>query len=111
MESVYRAALVPGCPEAADDALFYQAVVTACAYWLLTMCHFTPLPALLEHDEDWGIATLRQRYVLRANILAQTTEEFGHMEALGATFQAITAELRTRWSGDVEDMPYYPAFR
>jgi hypothetical protein len=111
MEAGYRAALVPGCPEAADDRLFSHSVVTACAYWVLSMCHFTPLPALLEHDEDWGIATLRQRYVLRANILAQTTEEFGYLEALGTTFQAVAAELHTRWSCDTEDMPYYPAFR
>ena len=35
MEAAYRAALVPGCPAAADDRLFAQAVVEACTYWAL----------------------------------------------------------------------------
>src|SRR5262249_10178797 len=35
METVYRAALVPGCPAAANDRLFADALVAACGYWVL----------------------------------------------------------------------------
>lgn len=111
METAYRAAVVPGCPAAADDALFGQAVTVACAYWVLSMCQFTPLPALLVHDEDWGIATMRQRYLVRADILAHTTATLGHLEALGMTFQALATHLRQRWAGEGVPLRMYPAFR
>jgi hypothetical protein len=110
MESVYRTALIPGCPEAADDRQFYQAVVTGCAFWLLDMCHYSPLAAVLDSDEQWGTSTLRQRYLARSGILALAAEQFGHLQALGATFQMIAANLRVRWPADMEDMSYYPAF-
>ena len=68
MEAAYRAELIQGCPEAADDTLFYHAVVEACAYWALTMCEwivqreawYDP-PKPMQQDRQWGIATLRQR--------------------------------------------------
>jgi hypothetical protein len=111
MEDSYRAALIEGCPEAADDSKFYRAVVIGCAFWLLHMCHYTPLAALLENDEEWGIATQRQRYLLRSDILVRAAEEFEHLQTIGATFQVIAAKLRARWPSDADAMPYYPAFR
>jgi Mn-containing catalase len=47
---------------------------------------------------------------MRSDILAKTTEEFGHMEAIGATVHAIAAKLRATWP-EADRMPYYPAFR
>ena len=73
--------------------------------------HFAPLPALLDGDKEWGIATLRQRILLRLAIGAAVTEEFGHLEALGATLGAAAAKLRALWPPEAEAMPYYPAFR
>ena len=35
MEIAYRAELAKGCPEAADDTLFFRSVVEACAYWAI----------------------------------------------------------------------------
>jgi hypothetical protein len=118
MEQAYRAALQQGCPEAVDDTLFGRAVVVGCAYWAVTMCEwivgrpawYLP-PAPMEHDESWGIATVRQRALLRSDILARTTEEFGYLEAIGATFAALAAHLRTVWPPDADAMPLYPAFR
>ena len=111
MEAAYRTALNPGCPEAADDALFGQAVTTACAFWVLDMCRWLPLGDVLKQDDEWGIATLRQRYLLRADLLARITAEFGYLEALGQAFGTVAAELRRRWSAEVAPLPLYPAFR
>jgi hypothetical protein len=110
MEAVYRSELAQGCAEAAEDDHFYPAVVMACAYWLLAMTSFRPLSVWLESDLTWGIATVRQRYLARADILAHTAEEFGYLPAMGATFKAIAAELRLRWP-EADTLPYYPAFR
>jgi len=110
MEAAYRSALTEGCPEAADDRTFYRAVVEACAYWTLGMCHWA-MPNVLQEDQEWGIATWRQRVLLRLDILMRTADELGRLEALGLTVRRVAAELRSRWPSDVDAMPPYPAFR
>lgn len=111
METAYRAALVPGCPAATDDGLFYAAVVEACAYWaILTLGINTTMSALLEADHEWGVATLRQRVLFRLALAARLTAERGILEGLGETFAQIAAVLRPRWA-EVPDLPLYPAFR
>ena len=106
----YRTELIKGCPQAADDTLFYQAVVGACAYWVCeTFCNWS-MPGILERDQEWGIATVRQRIVLRFEIFAQVTERYECLEMVGETARQVVSQLCKRWP-DVEEMPYYPAFR
>jgi len=64
----------------------------------------------LENDVFIVAATSRQRYLLRSQIVAQTTEEIGHMEAIGATIGAMAAKMRVLWP-DAADVAAYPAFR
>ncbi len=111
MERVYRAELVQGCPVAADDDRFYRAVVDACAYWVVSMFHFTSLADVLREDKGWGIATQRQRYLVRLPIVAQLTEEHGHLESLGATLRVMAAKLQHLWQAETDEMLLYPAFR
>ncbi len=111
MERVYRAELVQGCPVAADNEQFYRAVVDACASWAISMFHFTPLADLLREDKPWGIATLRQRYLVRLPIVAQLTEAHGHLEALGATLREMADNLERLWRAEVDELPDYAAFR
>ncbi len=111
MERVYRTELVQGCPVAADDEQFYRAVVDACASWAIGMFHFTPLADLLREDRSWGIATLRQRYLLRLPIVAQLTEAHGHLEELGATLRLMADKLERLWRAEVDEVPSYVAFR
>ncbi|HEV7126895.1 MAG TPA: hypothetical protein VGN32_05580 [Ktedonobacterales bacterium] len=54
---------------------------------------------------------MRQRVLLRFAIFTQTTEEFGKMEALGATFAHLSAHLTRHWPAASESLPFYPAFR
>lgn len=110
MEAVYRSELVKGCPEAGDDTLFYRAVAEACAHWALETAQWHLLEALKEKGE-WGIATMRQRLLVRFDLLAVLTEELGYLEALGATARAIAARLRALWPPGADQMPIYPAFR
>jgi hypothetical protein len=110
MEAAYRAELVKGCPAAADDTLFYHAVVEACAYWLLKSYSWIPLSKVLESDRMIIAASDRQRLLIRTDIFVQTSEQFGHLEAISATMRALAAKLRARWP-ETEEMAYYPAFR
>jgi hypothetical protein len=110
MEAVYRAALVQGCPEAADDTLFQRAVVEGCVYWLCEMFRY-PIADLLREDLQWGRATRRQRYLVRLAIVAEATEEYGYLEAIGATFRALAERLTALWEDETDAMLMYPAFR
>jgi hypothetical protein len=111
MESAYRGMLMQRCLAARDDALFAQAVVVGCAYWALTMYAWNPIVDLLKHDQEWGTATIRQRVLVRSDIFAQTAEQFGHLEALGATLQTVAAKLRACLPADFDPLPSYPAFQ
>jgi hypothetical protein len=112
MEAAYRAALAEGCPEAADDGYFYRAVVEACIYWALLRCQWSmPLAVLPERPDEWGIPALQQIVLIRFDLAAQVTAQFGHLEAIGATFAAMAATLRRRWPPEADDAPYHPAFR
>ena len=109
MEIAYRAELAKGCPEAADDTLFFRSVVEACAYWAIhSRLNF--IEKVWKEDHKWGISTQRQILLLCFDIFGQVSEEFGHLETLGATVRDIAAKLREHWT-DLEEMPYYPAFR
>jgi len=110
MEAAYREALVPGCPSAGDDTCFYQAVAETCVFWLLRWFQMNSLQRILAEDRLVIAATDRQRHLLRAEVVAQTTGEAGHLEALGATIGAMAARMRALWP-ETEEMPLYPAFR
>jgi hypothetical protein len=110
MQTTYRTELARGCPAASDNTLYYSAVAEACVYWMIQWYQMVPLPIVLNKDRHIAAATDRQRYLQRSNIVAQTTEAVGHMEALGTTMRAMTSKMRALWP-DVEEMPYYPAFR
>jgi hypothetical protein len=107
MENAYRAELIKGCPEAADDGRFYRAVVEACAACLINAHHALTLLG----DNQWGISTMRQRALLRFDIFWEMSEEYGHLKSVGATVGAVAKKLRDQWPVEAEAMPYYPAFR
>jgi hypothetical protein len=107
MENAYRAELIKGCPEAADDERFYRAVVEACAACLINAHNALTLLG----DNQWGISTMRQRALLRFDIFWKMSEEYGHLKSVGATVRAIAKKLRAQWPVEADAMPYYPAFR
>ena len=109
MESVYRAELVKGCPEAQDDRIFEAALAAACGAWMLNSLSRSLVRAL-EVDTTWGIATVRQRMLARLQTFIATSEQFDQLPALRGTANALLDILRTKWP-DTPPMPPYPAFR
>jgi hypothetical protein len=111
MEASYRLELEKGCPAAQDDRLFAQAVAAACAYWTIHDCRF--LQRHLEQDWQWspGLATARQRFLLRFDVTREVSEASGCLPAIGKTFERIASRLRERLPPEADQMPYYPAFR
>jgi hypothetical protein len=108
-ETAYRKELIKGCPQAEDDVLFAQAFAGAAAYWCLDSDgQFSSefVSGLLEEDNDWRG---RQRITQRLRVLANTSEEFGQLPAIGAMAQDLQSKLCDLWP-EVKKMPYYPAF-
>lgn len=110
VEQAYRVVLTQGCPAAADDILFYRVVIEACIYWLIKFDSWYPLSTIVERDEEWDMATIRQRLLFRFGIVAQAVQSIDHLPALGATITAMTARLQSLWGTETQPMPYYPAF-
>jgi len=109
METVYRAALVPGCPAAEDDRLFEDALVDACGYWMLRTL-VQHLPRALDEDRPWGIATIRPRLVSRFQAFITTAEAYPRLPAMRGTAHRVLEVLRRRWPA-THPLSLYPAFR
>lgn len=111
MEASYRMELAKGCPAAHDDKLFAQAVAAACTYWTIDDCRFLHLH--LKQDWQWspGLATARQRFLLRFDVAREAIEASEYLQALGKTFERIAGRLRELLPPEADQMPYYPAFR
>jgi hypothetical protein len=110
VESAYRVELVKGCPQAAEDALFGHAVVAGCACAVFLTLSWE-MPALMSEDNQWGIATNRQRVLARLDALAQATERWACFPTLGAAALYMNEALRALWLPSMEEMPLYPAFK
>lgn len=110
MEQVYRAELVKGCPVAADDVLYYRAVVDVCAFWIMDGFRTFSLSKLLQQDRWIIAASDRQRFMTRATIFVRTAERFGHLPALCGTMRIMLDRLHALWGIDETAMAYYPAF-
>jgi hypothetical protein len=110
MEQVYRAELVKVLPSAQDDPLYYQAVTEAGLNWAISFLNWEGLDPLVD-DDKWGIATIRQRILMRFDVVAGLCEQYGHYPAVGHMFRALAARLRQRWPEDVHSLPEYPAFQ
>ncbi len=109
METVYRTALVPRCPAAADERLFADALVDACGYWVLRTL-VRHLPQALDEDRLWGIATIRPRLVTRLEAFITTSEAYHRLPAMRGTAHRVLEALRRRWPA-TPPLPLYPAFR
>ncbi|HEV2065527.1 MAG TPA: phosphotransferase [Thermomicrobiales bacterium] len=111
MERAYRTELARTCSAARDDARYAQAVVEACAHWMILVCRWSPITKLLEADQEWGTGTIRQRLLARLEVVARVTREAHHLEAIGELAEAMSRDLHGRWELEVVPLPLYPAFR
>jgi hypothetical protein len=110
LEAAYRAELMRGCPAAADDRLFAQALGDACGYSLLEWLRWWETPSTPLEDYRWGLASIRSRILVRLETLINTASEFDLLPHLRASASQLLTTLQTHWP-DAEAMPLYPAFR
>jgi hypothetical protein len=110
MEAAYRTELVKGCPEAQDERRFYRELIHCCAAHLIWQGIWM-LENARQDDWRWGISTWRQRVLVRLDALAEATEQFGHLPAMGETARRCARRLREIWPPEADQMPLYPAFR
>jgi hypothetical protein len=109
MEQNYRAELSRTCPAAQDDHLFETGLVHMCGYWLIATLWWHLADALKE-DRDWGIATMRPRFLARLQAFIGVSQAYGQLPALRGTASALLEHLQARWP-EIEPLPVYPAFR
>jgi hypothetical protein len=109
MEAAYRAEIAGPIPAAQDDRLFADALVDACAFWVVRSCAWH-LEAALDEDREWGIATIRPRLLARMEAFIAAAATHCRLPALRSATERLLDALRTRWP-DAEPLPLYPAFR
>ena len=109
MEDRYRTELIQECPQAQEDAVWEQALVKICGYWLVKTLSWQLEPTLAE-DRTWGIASLRQRILARLEAFVTTSEKFGYCPAVCAAAGRMLDTLRKRWI-ETDALPLYPAFQ
>ena len=110
LELAYRTALREGCPAARDDAAFDRAVAQASAartFWLLGPRW---IKGLVEGpDQEWGLATVRQRVPTRFRSFARVAERRGMYPAL-VTLARNVADVVDEVAAP-GPLPLFPALR
>lgn len=109
-EAAYRAALAEGCPAAADEARWANALLAACALWTLACVqgHLSIEWALTADHPH--IDHLRQCRLARFDSFVQTAAEFNRLPHLARACAEAAAQLREHWPGAREPLAVYPAF-
>jgi hypothetical protein len=110
VEAAYRGALVEGCPAAADDALFAQAVVQAAAYWVYVTL-VRGLALALAKDERWGLTTMRPRLITRLDGFTRLAETHGYLPHTAYLARQLRTALREHWTAKKCELALYPAFQ
>ena len=109
-EEAYRNTFSKYCPSALDDAIYGSALTAACAGWTLTWCQgHLSLEAAVTSNEPW-VNQLRQRILARFDIFILTSKEFQSLTALGEEFEKLITDLRSQWTPEADQLPFYPAF-
>ncbi len=109
-ESAYRIELAASCAEATDDEMFYRGILDCCAYWTaFTLLEF--LNSVLVEDQQWGIATRRQRILARLVAFTEIDEEPKYLIETRSLYKQLHEKLLGMWSWESDNLAQYPAFR
>ncbi|WP_033288954.1 hypothetical protein [Amycolatopsis jejuensis] len=84
---------------------FGAALTEACAYWIISNGIWPRAFA----DFPWGSSTWRARVLHQLTAFAETTEEFGHLTAMGSAARETVRLVRS--CGGAAELPLFPAFR
>lgn len=108
MYTAYRAALIPGCPAAADETVFQPAYLACCLAWLAGACWL--IPQVYAADQRWGVSTWRQRIMSCLRQFIDLAQAWGRNGAVMETCQDIEQCLQAHWHETDNQLPLYPAF-
>jgi len=120
LEMLYRHELIKKIPAAANDSLFYDSYVSACAYWMLW--RVTGLKGILETDINvydrkfplhpkWRpeYNLRRPRALAQIEAFIKVAQKHGRLPHLRHIAKQILTDLTSRWV-DVKPLELYPAF-
>ena len=110
MDKEYRNVWAAHHPGVVTHNDFNQAMVSAGARWHIFHTIERVVPAL-QRDRPRGCSLLRQQCVAWMDAFASLSEEFHLYLELGAAARALSEKLRIAWSNQVDELPYFPAFR
>jgi tRNA A-37 threonylcarbamoyl transferase component Bud32 len=110
-ERAYRKVLCQYCAAASDDAIYGDAISAACAFWVLDICRGWLESAVLADTPAVMRKRIRQCIISRAETFIKTSQEFQRMLRLGDFFDQFVTKLRSQWTDEECDLPFYPAFR
>jgi hypothetical protein len=116
-ETLYRTALMEGCPSAKDDANFETSMAAATFAWVIHRLVRLPRVDAGPDRDTWSLVPpgwsaplpLRSRRRQLVSIL-ETGTSTTHFEALRDWCEQLTTTLRIHWPEAMEELPVYPAF-
>ena len=107
-ECVYRSELAVSCSDATDDGMFYRGILECCAYWTaFTLLEL--LNSVLVEDQQWGIATGRQRILARLEAFTEFDEVPEYLIETSSLYNRLYEKLLGMWSSETYDLAHYPA--
>lgn len=123
LESVYRQALMKSIPEAADDTLYNDSYVCACAYWVLLLIGYH-VNDVLEKERDPSTSTFqnphphwkiednisRPRHLFRLQSFITLSLKYEKLPHLRLMAEQVLQKLKTRWP-DTKPLELFSAFQ
>jgi len=111
VETVYRAELVKGCPEAADDVRFYRQLTAGCADAALSTLGGEWLSWIVEKNARLGDYRACQQTLARLDAFVDISGRHGHFGEVADAIRAAAVSMRSKMPAEFVELPYYPAFR
>lgn len=108
-ERAYRKVLSEKVPAIADDNYFMKQKATIMTFWLVQST-YRNLERTFTEDFRWGIATMRQRTLLRLELVTNMLKQQQMLPNILNIFEALGSELSQKWKGQVAAAKMYNAF-
>jgi phosphotransferase family enzyme len=108
IDAAYRMELGTSIPLALDDSAYRIELTYMSAVWLFT-CLSWRLDDALEHDERWGIWSIRGRLLWYLEAVIEMTDAANLLPGMNRVAQGWLLELRRRWP-DATPLGLYPSF-
>ena len=108
IDAAYRMELGTSIPLALDDRAYRIELTYMSVVWLFTSLSWR-LDEALEHDDKWGIWSIRGRLLWYLESAIEMTDAANVLPGVNRTAQGWLLELRRRWP-DATPLGLYPGF-